>query len=557
MLPRCLCFSEQNRVQAPVGKGRAEVVGGRNAIKAVGLQFLQGCEESVGPRVAGDAEIVEERSLLAHLRIGRLDGLDFGGGVLPACADFGGLGRDLDPTLIIPRHSEGKLALAFFAVALLVGVGSRFVVAGYRLIRAVRNARFEHVAVEDADEGVAVFDVVVEEGEGEAGGVGFDPEGDFAEVYGEGVFVDGVDALLDDVAAGVAAFLVVGFGGGGADFGELVADASGGGEEEVPGACGGVADAEVEEGSFFCGGGRGGGEAFLHDGDECGVDEFADEFGRGVVGAGLLAFGAGGEVEGAMVGGDAGRVVEQGFVDGAEFFDVEVCVVDAAEALVFGAVVGEVADGLEEFVVGAFGGFEVSAGGFAEELAVERGEADDACGVFVAADAEGLAEADPEVGVVVGLVGVAVGAAAEAGDAVVLGEDGVFGGVRVAGEEFAFFGDHEEEEAVDEVEQLAVEGGGVEFAVLEGLAELAVVFALEERAAECFECLLDAVAEFVADASAFFDALLVEAFEGALVCGFFGPGEAGAVEEAVEEDEVGVGVVVDDGFEVELEPSGA
>lgn len=92
---------------------------------------------------------------------------------------------------------------------------------------------------------------------------------------------------------------------------------------------------------------------------------------------------------------------------------------------------------------------------------------------------------------------------------------------------------------------------------MEGLAEVAVVFALEERAAECFECLLDAVAEFVADASAFFDALLVEAFEGALVGGFFGPGEAGAVEEAVEEDEVGVGVVVDDGFEVELEPSGA
>ena len=406
-----------------------------------------------------------------------------------------------------------------------------------------------------------MFDVVVEEGEGEAGGVGFDPEGDFAEVNGEGVFVDGVDALLDDVAACVAAFLVVGFGGCGADFGELVADAAGGGEEEVSGAGGGVADAEVEEGSFFGRGGFGGVEAFLHDGDECGVDEFADEFGRGVVGAGLLAFRACGEVEGAVVLGDAGRVVEQGFVDGAEFFDVEVGVVDAAEALVFGAVVGEVTDGLEECVVGAFGGFEVAAGGLAEEFAVEGGESDDAGGVFVAADAEGLAEADPEVGVVVGLVCVAVGAEAEAGDAVVLGEDGVFGGVGVgvgvAGEEFAFFGDHEEEEAVDEVEQLAVEGGGVEFAVLECLAEVLVAFALEERAAEGFEGLLDAVAEFVADASAFFDALLVEAFEGALVCGFFGPGEAGAVEEAVEEDEVCVGVVVDDGFEVELEPGWA
>ena len=306
----------------------------------------------------------------------------------------------------------------------------------------------------------------------------------------------------------------------------------------------------------------GGVEAFPHDGDECGVDEFADEFGRGVVGAGLLAFGARGEVEGALVLGDAGGVVEQGFVDGAEFFDVEVGVVDAAEALVFGAVVGEVADGLEELVVGAFGGFEVLAGGFGEEFAVEGGESDDAGGAFVAADAEGLAEADPEVGVVVVLAG-AVGAFAEASDAVVAGEDGVFVrvgvgvGVGVAGEEFAFFGDHEEEEAVDEVEQLAVELGGVEFAVLEGLAELGVVFAPEDCAAEGFEGLLDAVAEFVADASAFFDALLVEAFEGALVRGRFGPREAGAVEQAVEEDEVGVGVVADHGFEVELEPGGA
>ena len=126
-------------------------------------------------------------------------------------------------------------------------------VASHGVVCAVGDASFEDIAVEDADEGVAVLDVVVEEGEREAGGVGFDPEGDFAEVDGEGVFVDGVDALLDDVAAGVAAFAVVGFGWRGADFGELIADAARGGEEEVAGAGGWVADAEVEQGLFLAG----------------------------------------------------------------------------------------------------------------------------------------------------------------------------------------------------------------------------------------------------------------------------------------------------------------
>ena len=55
-----------------------------------------------------------------------------------------------------------------------------------------------------ADDGVAAFDVVVEEVERLAGDVGFEPEGDFAEFDGEGVQVHAVDAVADDVADGLA-----------------------------------------------------------------------------------------------------------------------------------------------------------------------------------------------------------------------------------------------------------------------------------------------------------------------------------------------------------------
>ena len=429
-------------------------------------------------------------------------------------------------------------------------------VAGDGVVCAVGDAFFEHGEVEDADEGVAVLDVVVEEGEGEAGGVCFDPEGDFAEVDGERVLVDGVDALLDDVAQGLAALALVGFGAGGADAGEFGGDPAGGGEQEVAGAGGGIADAEVEQRPLLFRGRWGGVEPLAHDGDERGIDQFADEFGRGVVGAGLLALAAGGEVEAAAVGGDAGCVVEQGFVDGAELFDVEVGVVDAAQAAVFGAVVGEAADGFEQLVVGAFGPFDAAAGGLAEEFAVEGGEADFGGGVLVAADAEGLAQADPEVGVVVGLA-LAVGALAQPADSVVPGEDFVLVRLAAAGEELALLGHHEEEQAVDEVEQFAVEAGSVEGVAFERFAERVVALAREQGPAERFERPLDAVAQLVADAPALFDALLVEAFERAIVGGRFGPGEAGAVEQAVEEGEVGVGVLLDHGLEVELQPGAA
>ena len=62
---------------------------------------------------------------------------------------------------------------------------------------AWEGAEFFHDA---ADEGVAVAEVVVEEGKGLGGGDGFEPEGELGEFDGDGVEVDAVEAVFDDFA---------------------------------------------------------------------------------------------------------------------------------------------------------------------------------------------------------------------------------------------------------------------------------------------------------------------------------------------------------------------
>ena len=89
--------------------------------------------------------------------------------------------------------------------------------------------------------------MVVEEAERFAGDMGFQPEGDLAEFYGEWIEVHAVDAVFDHIADGLA----VGGGAGlviaGADDGEGHADAAGGGEQDVAGAAGDVGDAQGQE----------------------------------------------------------------------------------------------------------------------------------------------------------------------------------------------------------------------------------------------------------------------------------------------------------------------
>ena len=96
----------------------------------------------------------------------------------------------------------------------------------------------------------------------------------------------------------------------------------------MPTADRGVDHGEAEQRGFRVGGAEG----FVDERVEGFVEDQGDEFGGRVVGAGLLAVVAGGDVEGEGSGGGvvARGVGEQAFVDAAEFFAVEVAVVDRA-----------------------------------------------------------------------------------------------------------------------------------------------------------------------------------------------------------------------------------
>ena len=103
--------------------------------------------------------------------------------------------------------------------------------------------RHAATAGHEADDGVAAFDVVVEEIEGFAGRVGFQPEGDLAKLDGERVEIDAVDAVADDIANGLTEGGGAGLVIAGADHGEFRGNAAGGGEEDMAGAAGDVRDA--------------------------------------------------------------------------------------------------------------------------------------------------------------------------------------------------------------------------------------------------------------------------------------------------------------------------
>ena len=84
--------------------------------------------------------------------------------------------------------------------------------------------------------------MVVEERERLAGLQGFEPEIDLAEFHGHGVDVHAEDAVADHIAEGLS----VGFRGrlfvAGANGGQTLGDAVGGGNQEMAAAAGGVAD---------------------------------------------------------------------------------------------------------------------------------------------------------------------------------------------------------------------------------------------------------------------------------------------------------------------------
>jgi len=229
--------------------------------------------------------------------------------------------------------------------------------------------------------------------------------------------------------------VVVGADGavGGAEFSQLLADAAGGGDEEMAGTAGGVDDREGEEGGGRIAGVVG--EFLVDDRVEGGFDQFLDKGIRGVVGAGGLAgmAGSGGligearEAEGAGREVDGGDQFEERLVDRSEFLGAHVAVVDGGEGA-GGAGPAEVELGFEQGAVGEGGGVEVGAlRGGEETTEGGQGEAWFAGGKAAENDLDAL----PEVVVVV------AGAAAEG--AVAQAAHGVAGGIEVTGLEVLDF----------------------------------------------------------------------------------------------------------------------
>jgi hypothetical protein len=129
----------------------------------------------------------------------------------------------------------GKRRAVFlgFAIQRTVVLSGGLVVALDRLVRIVRNALFEHLEIEDADQTVAAFHVMVEKAQRLPRVVSFDPEGDLAEVNREGILIDRVDALADYVARRVTERARRRLFFSGPDLGEFAAHPTRGREKEM------------------------------------------------------------------------------------------------------------------------------------------------------------------------------------------------------------------------------------------------------------------------------------------------------------------------------------
>src|SRR5690606_10305852 len=205
----------------------------------------------------------------------------------------------------------------------------------------------------------------------------------------------------------------------------------------------------------------------------------------------------------------------------------------------------------KKVLVAAGGGLQLAAGIAAEQFAVERGEAEHGGVLFVAEQKEGLLQALEQVAVAI--AGEAtLGEVAQAGDAVPVGVDALAGGVLVVRHEqqAALLGDHEEQEPVNEAQQLAVVLGLVHAAGGERLAQLRAVGVSEKAAAEREQRLVHALAQALAHAAALGDALLVVALEPGLVRVGRASGQAAAMGEPEQDDELAVEVARDHRLEI-------
>ena len=356
-------------------------------------------------------------------------------------------------------------------VALPEAEADGLVVAGQRRVGLVGNALGHDCRVERADQAVAAADAGVEEGERLARLDRFHPQRGLAQIDGQRIAIDAVDAVLRDCAQGAAAGVFVGYAGVRLEFGEAGGHAPRRGQQKMARAAGRVDDLEGEDrlprvrAVFAAGGGV---ENGVEHGVEGRANQFVDQRGGRVVRAGQLALGAAGlfagaagEVERPCFRVHRGAQLEQAFVNRAEFFGIHVAVVDAGQGLA-GLEEGEFAHGFEQARVGQ--GRAVEPGALVgAEKAAEGGQAE---GGRAAAfeGAEDDAQALPEVGVAV-VMPPAQDASAQAREGVALridGARGCAGAGRV--QQAAVFGGEQEEQAVHQPQELLEIALGREFA---------------------------------------------------------------------------------------------
>ena len=139
---------------------------------------------------------------------------------------------------------NGPLPLSL--VAMLELAGPILVVAVEHGERSVGDVGAEEPR-RRAEQGVTDFEVGVEERERLAVLQCLQPQGDLRDLDGKVIDVDAIDAASDDVAECVADVVRRRLGVAGANAGEGLCDAAGGGDEEMAGSAGGIADGERRE----------------------------------------------------------------------------------------------------------------------------------------------------------------------------------------------------------------------------------------------------------------------------------------------------------------------
>ena len=244
------------------------LVGEERAYEEISFEFFPGSRVLVerGVPRGGLAFDVVERVLRHRVEIGPND-----------C--------DLQYRLVVEQ--AGLTGGARVLVAFSKCLARRLVVASERLVGVGRDAVDHDCGVEYADEAVTELDVGIKECQRFSGLHRLDPQCSSAKLHCEGVSVDPMHTVTDDIAQGVLTRRFVRGVRSGVDPRHLCGHAPRRGEKKVSRAAGGVNDAEIEDGLarvFGMTGYRIGEhrvEGRLH--------EFMDEGWRGVVRPGELS----------------------------------------------------------------------------------------------------------------------------------------------------------------------------------------------------------------------------------------------------------------------------